>query len=62
MLMSKEKNIAIITAISVGVGGLIALLTYVTTRKHREFQNKNSELENEIKKLQLEKLKVELKK
>lgn len=58
--LSKQKTIALITAVGVGIGGLIALLTYVNTRKHRELQRKNAELENEIKKLQLVKLKSDV--
>jgi flagellar biosynthesis/type III secretory pathway M-ring protein FliF/YscJ len=60
--LSKEQKFALISAVAVGVGSLIALLTYLKSRKHRELQTKNAELENEIKKLQLMKLKTDAKK
>lgn len=58
--LNKQQTIGLITAIGVGIGGIIALLEYVNTKKHRELQQKNAELENQIKQLQLLKLSSDL--
>jgi len=58
--LNKQQTFALITAIGVGIGGLIALLEYVNTKKHRELTQKNAELENQIKQLQLLKLTSDL--
>ena len=53
-----NKNFLVIAGgIGALLGGLVALLTYVNTKQHREFVKKNAMLENEIKKLQLNQLK-----
>lgn len=39
------------------LGGIVALITYIDTRKHRKIAESNALLENQIKVLQLEQLK-----
>ena len=58
--LSKSQTVAIVTAIGVGLAGIIAVLEYVNSRKHKEVQRKNAELENQIKQLQLLKLSSDL--
>ena len=60
MGLSKQQTFGLISAIGIATAGLIALLTYVNTKKHREFQQKNAALENQIKQLQLLKLSSDL--
>lgn len=58
-----EKNRLIILA---GIGtlftGLIAVLTYVSMRDHRAMLKDNTRLDNELKQLELEMKKAEIKK
>jgi DNA-binding transcriptional MerR regulator len=58
--LNKQQTIGLITALGVGIAGIIALLEYVNTKKHRQLQQKNAELENQIKQLQLIKLTSDL--
>ena len=46
--------------IGVGVGGLIALLEFLKNKKTKELQQKNAELENKIKQLEILKLSKDL--
>ena len=60
MGMTKQQTYNLISAIGIATAGLIALLTYVNTKKHRELEQKNAALENQIKQLQLLKLSTDL--
>jgi hypothetical protein len=59
--MMNQKNFLIIAG-SIGalLGGMVALLSYVNMKQHREFLKRNAMLENEIKKLQLIQLKEQV--
>lgn len=59
--MMNQKNFLIIAG-SIGalLGGMVALLSYVNMKQHREFLKRNAILENEIKKLQLIQLKEQV--
>jgi hypothetical protein len=48
------------TSIGVLLAGTIAVVEYLNTKKHRQMQQKNAELENKIKQLQLVKLSSEV--
>ncbi len=58
--LNKNEIFALITAIGVGVGGLIALLEFLKNKKTKELQQKNAELENKIKQLEILKLSKDL--
>ena len=58
--LNKAQTIGLITAVGVSLAGFIAVIEYVNSRKHRELQRKNAELENQIKQLQLLKLSSDL--
>ena len=58
--LSKSQTVALVTAVGVGLAGLIAVLEYFNSRKHKEILRKNAELENQIKQLQLLKLSSDL--
>lgn len=58
--LNKGQTIALITSVGVLLAGSIAVLEYWNTRRHRELQRKNAELENRIKQIQLVKLTSEL--
>ena len=58
--LSKNQTITLIATVGVALGGFIALLEYVNSRKHKEIERKNAELENQIKQLQLLKLSSDL--
>jgi hypothetical protein len=58
--LNKHQTIALITAIGVLLGGTIAVVEYFNKKKHREIQQKNAELENLLKQLQLKKLASEV--
>jgi len=58
--LNKAQTIALITSIGVLLAGTIAVIEFLNTRRHRELQRKNGELENRIKQLQLVKLTSEL--
>ena len=58
--LNREQTFALITAIGVGVGGLIALLEFLKNKKTKELQQKNAELENKIKQLEILKLSKDL--
>jgi hypothetical protein len=58
--LNKGQTIALITSVGVLLAGSIAVLEYLNTRRHRELQRKNAELENRIKQIQLVKLTSEL--
>jgi len=56
-----EKNFLLIAGgIGALLGGMVALLSYVNMKQHREFLKRNAILENEIKKLQLIQLKEQV--
>lgn len=55
--LSKAQTITLVASVGVFLAGVIAVIEYVNTRKHREMQRKNAELENQIKQLTLMKLK-----
>lgn len=58
--LNKQQTIALITSVGVLLAGTIAVIEYMNTRRHRELQRKNAELENKIKQLQLIKLTSEV--
>jgi len=59
--MMTEKNFLLIAGgIGALLGGMVALLSYVNMKQHREFLKRNAILENEIKKLQLIQLKEQV--
>ena len=58
--LNKREIFALITAIGVGVGGFIALLEFLKNKKTKELQQKNAELENKIKQLEILKLSKDL--
>lgn len=58
--LNKAQTITLVASVGVFLAGVIAVIEYVNTRKHREMQRKNAELENQIKKLTLMKLKNDL--
>lgn len=58
--LNRNQTIALITSLGVFLAGTIAVIEYLNTRRHRELQRKNAELENKIKQLQLVKLTSEL--
>ena len=58
--LNKGQTIALITSVGVLLAGTIAVVEFLNTRRHRELQRKNGELENRIKQLQLMKLTSEL--
>lgn len=58
--LNRNQTIALITSLGVFLAGTIAVIEYLNTRRHRELQRKNAELENKIKQLQLVKLASEL--
>jgi hypothetical protein len=58
--LNRNQTIALITSVGVLLAGTIAVVEYLNTRRHRELQQKNAELENKIKQLQLVKLASEL--
>ena len=58
--LNKQQTIALITSVGVLLAGTIAVVEYMNTRRHRELQRKNAELENKIKQLQLIKLTSEV--
>lgn len=58
--LNKAQTITLVASVGVFLAGLIAVVEYVNTRKHREMQKKNAELENQIKQLTLKKLQVDL--
>jgi hypothetical protein len=55
--ISRGELISIITGVGIALAGIVALLSYLNQKKHDEIKKENSKLENEIKKLQLTKLK-----
>jgi len=58
--LNKGQTIALITSVGVLLAGTIAVVEYLNSRRHRELQRKNAELENKIKQLQLLKLSSEI--
>lgn len=57
----KEKDFLLIAGgVGALLGGMVALMTYVNMKQHREFLKRNAQLENEIKKLQLQQLREEM--
>lgn len=58
--LSKGQTITLVASVGVFLAGVITLIEYVNTRKHREIQKKNAELENQIKQLTLQKLKSDI--
>lgn len=54
--LNKGQTIALITSVGVLLAGTIAVVEFLNTRRHRDLQRKNAELENKIKQLQLVKL------
>ena len=58
-----EKNkLLIIAGIGTLLTGLIAVLTYVSMKDHRAMVKDNARLDNELKQLELEMKKAEIKK
>jgi hypothetical protein len=52
--MKFDKNtVLLLGGIGALLGGLVALLTYVNMKEHREMVKKNAQLENELKKVDL---------
>jgi len=58
--LSKSQTITLVASVGIFLAGVIAVMEYVNTRKHREIQKKNAELENQIKQLTLKKLKSDV--
>jgi hypothetical protein len=58
--LNRNQTIALITSVGVFLAGTIAVIEYLNSRRHRELQRKNAELENKIKQLQLVKLASEM--
>lgn len=53
-VMRFDRNtIYLLGGIGALLGGLVAVLTYVNTKDHREMIKKNAQLENEIKQIDL---------
>jgi lipid-A-disaccharide synthase-like uncharacterized protein len=53
----QEKNIRALFYLMAGLGGLVALMSYMNEKKTREMRNQNEELALEIKRIQLKLLK-----
>jgi hypothetical protein len=49
-----RNTIIILSGVGALLGGIVALLTYINTKEHREFNTSNAKLENEIKQIDLE--------
>lgn len=53
-LVPMNKNtIIVLGGIGALLGGVVAVLSYINTREHREYQARNAKLENEIKMIEL---------
>jgi len=59
-LRKNESWLGILASAGVFLAGAVALISYFNQKEHRKIQKKNSELENEIKQLELMKLRNDL--
>jgi hypothetical protein len=48
-----RNTIILLGGIGALLGGIVAVLSYINTREHREYQARNAKLENEIKMIEL---------
>lgn len=54
---NQQKTLQTLAVILAGLGGIVAVLTYLNSRNHRKLLESNAKLDQEIKALQLEALK-----
>ena len=47
------STIYLLGGIGALLGGIVAVMSYINTREHREYQARNAKLENEIKQIEL---------
>jgi hypothetical protein len=58
----EKETLFLLGGIGAVLTGMVALFTYINTREHRKLQKNNAELDQEIKLLELELKKYQLKK
>lgn len=58
----EKETLFLLGGIGAILTGLVAVMTYVNTKEHRELQKRNAELDQELKLFELELKKSELKK
>jgi Tfp pilus assembly protein PilN len=58
----EKETLFLLGGIGAILTGLVAVLTYINTKEHRELQKKNAQLDGELKLLELELKKTQLKK
>lgn len=58
MNMTIREKIGIVAGTLAAIGGIIALVKYVESRKNKKLQDEITAMDHEIKKIQLEQLKA----
>jgi hypothetical protein len=58
----EKETLFLLGGIGAILTGLVAILTYINTKEHRELQKNNAQLDQELKLLELELKKSQLKK
>jgi Tfp pilus assembly protein PilN len=58
----EKETLFLLGGIGAILTGLVAVLTYINTKEHRELQKNNAQLDGELKLLELEIRKTQLKK
>jgi Tfp pilus assembly protein PilN len=58
----EKETLFLLGGIGAILTGLVAVLTYINTKEHRELQKNNAQLDGELKLLELELKKTQLKK
>jgi Tfp pilus assembly protein PilN len=58
----KKESLLLLGGIGAVLTGLVAVLTYINTKQHRELQKTNAKLDQELKLFELELKKSQLKK
>lgn len=58
----EKETLFLLGGIGAILTGLVAVMTYINTKEHRELQKRNAELDQELKLFELELKKSELKK
>ena len=58
----KKETLFLLGGIGAVLTGLVAVLTYINTKQHRELQKANAQLDQELKLFELELKKSQLKK
>ncbi len=58
----EKETLFLLGGIGAVLTGLVAILTYINTKEHRELQKANAQLDQELKMFELELKKSELKK